>query len=412
MADSTVSAASLAHSLNRNPPRAQYWPAAFLPPTPTKDSELAPVAPVAPPAADSKKTCDISNLMSPPEPTPLESFRQVDMDARQATSKAEFEKRAVPDPPLSPPVSPYSMSASIPVPDPVIYRDTAASPPPLFNTAATATATAVDVTTTAIISQHIATRPQSMFRKTTPPKPEDYELAIYFKSSVYKMFNDDPRGYFLKERQLLRESRQNNSITVRPLSKPKLQPIFPASRPSQSKPQTLKTASGRVQKSRSPKLNKAIVPRTIRATPATMHQADRTDGTPEPRPRPVAPNREDKDFGALPDYCPPIHTIDNRPNCLKVEWKGNPLDLSNDPHRHLLHAEEVKLAASLRLDCATYLTSKRRIFIRRRECFRIAKEFRKTDAQQACKIDVNKASKLWTAYDRVGWFKKEWLRMD
>jgi hypothetical protein len=38
---------------------------------------------------------------------------------------------------------------------------------------------------------------------------------------------------------------------------------------------------------------------------------------------------------------------------------------------------------------------------------RIGKEFRKTDAQQACKIDVNKASKLWTAYDRVGWFDSE-----
>jgi len=40
---------------------------------------------------------------------------------------------------------------------------------------------------------------------------------------------------------------------------------------------------------------------------------------------------------------------------------------------------------------------------------RIGKEFRKTDAQQACKIDVNKASKLWTAFDKVGWFKKDFF---
>ena len=31
-------------------------------------------------------------------------------------------------------------------------------------------------------------------------------------------------------------------------------------------------------------------------------------------------------------------------------------------------------------------------------------EFRKTDSQKACKIDVNKASKLWSAYEKIGWF--------
>jgi hypothetical protein len=117
----------------------------------------------------------------------------------------------------------------------------------------------------------------------------------------------------------------------------------------------------------------------------------------------VAPNREDKDFDSLPDYTPSILTLPNTPGCLKVDWKGNPLDLSKDPNRALLHDEELSLAAALRLDCATYLTSKRRIFMRRIECAKIGKEFRKTDAQQACKIDVNKASKLWTAYERVGW---------
>ncbi|KAF5016863.1 hypothetical protein F66182_11323 [Fusarium sp. NRRL 66182] len=83
------------------------------------------------------------------------------------------------------------------------------------------------------------------------------------------------------------------------------------------------------------------------------------------------------------------------------------LDLSNDPDRNLLDPAEVNLAATLRLSCATYLCSKRRIFEARVKALSIGKEFRKTDAQQACKIDVNKASKLWTAYDRVGWFKPE-----
>jgi hypothetical protein len=95
---------------------------------------------------------------------------------------------------------------------------------------------------------------------------------------------------------------------------------------------------------------------------------------------------------------------------LKVDWKGQVLDLSYDPHRHWLHEAEVKLAASLRLSCATYLCSKRRIFQARLDAMRIGKEFRKTDAQQACKIDVNKASKLWTAYDKVGWFNPSFFR--
>jgi hypothetical protein len=119
--------------------------------------------------------------------------------------------------------------------------------------------------------------------------------------------------------------------------------------------------------------------------------------------------REDKDFSSLPDYCPPLESLPNKPNSLKVDWKGAPIDLRHDPHYHLLHPDEVALAANLRLDCATYLTSKRRIFIKRIEAYKIGKEFRKTDAQQACKIDVNKASKLWQAFDKVGWLQAIWI---
>ena len=75
----------------------------------------------------------------------------------------------------------------------------------------------------------------------------------------------------------------------------------------------------------------------------------------------------------------------------------------------MLHEAEINLASTLRLTCATYLCSKRRIFEGRLRAFKNKKEFRKTDAQQACKIDVNKASKLWTAYDKVGWFNKTFL---
>lgn len=119
--------------------------------------------------------------------------------------------------------------------------------------------------------------------------------------------------------------------------------------------------------------------------------------------------REDTDFGSILDMCPPLSTL-NENSKFRVEWKGTPLDLSNDPHRHLLHSAEIHLASVLRLSCASYLTSKRRIFRDKIERAKAGMEFRKTDSQKACKIDVNKASKLWSAYDKIGWFDPKFIR--
>lgn len=124
-------------------------------------------------------------------------------------------------------------------------------------------------------------------------------------------------------------------------------------------------------------------------------------------PRALGTNRDDTDYNSLEDFSPPLETLGGNAKALKADWKGQMLDLSSDPDRHLLSAAELNLAATLRLSCATYLCSKRRIFEARVRALKVGKEFRKTDAQQACKIDVNKASKLWTAYERVGWFKPE-----
>ncbi|KIV98643.1 uncharacterized protein PV09_09587 [Verruconis gallopava] len=125
---------------------------------------------------------------------------------------------------------------------------------------------------------------------------------------------------------------------------------------------------------------------------------------------PKAPsNRDDVDFNSIQDFCPPTDNLGHNAKALKADWKGAMLDLSHDPDRHLLHEAEVNLAATLRLSCATYLTSKRRIFVARVQCMQKGKEFRKTDAQQACKIDVNKASKLWTAFEKVGWFDDKYF---
>lgn len=354
-----------------------------------------------------KRPFDISNLMSPPGPAPYETFnhRVAAMTASKPMSAAT--RQLGPNPPISPPISPYTRvrnsitmdpRLSISDNDPILYPapETAASPPsePLF-VPSVPSAEPLDV----LVDNHIASRPQSA---TSPPKKEDYKLLLFFKSEVMKMWQKDPQDWLRKERQYMRA--EKNHSKVRPVVN-KLPTILPAAQPPAPapKPQVARTSStGRIQK---PRVTKAPAqnPRPIRATPMHSRQTARVSATPEPRVRTVAPNREDKDFDSLPDFTPSILTLPNSPGCLKVDWKGNPLDLSKDPNRALLHDEELSLAAALRLDCATYLTSKRRIFMRRIDCAKIGKEFRKTDAQQACKIDVNKASKLWTAYERVGW---------
>jgi hypothetical protein len=362
-----------------------------------------------------QKPCDISNLMSPPEPAPLELFRPTGLGSGKPASAPESR---VPHQPLSPPVSPFSQTANTisPAPalnlggskDPILYpageSSASAATAPLF-TPTPASVENFRATTERLVSEHIASRPVGLFRGSTPPKPEDYELALYFKSNCFRMFQDNPKEWLRKERELLRADRKHTALSFQPTRLPH---ILPASRPAVLGPQTTKAPMVRVQKLKSPKV-KAQNPRPIRATPAPSRETIRV-GTPEPRVRTVAPNREDKDFAALEDLSPPLNTLPAKPNSLKVDWKGNALDLSNDPNRHLLHPDELILASNLRLDCATYLTSKRRIFLRRLECARIGKEFRKTDAQQACKIDVNKASKLWQAYERVGWLDIEWMR--
>ncbi|KAK4442573.1 SWIRM domain-containing protein FUN19 [Podospora aff. communis PSN243] len=389
----------------------------FLPPTPTRDvQDMRPESNAPAAAVDAKKPCDISNLMSPPEQVPYESFRHFELGTKSQRqgSVIEVRRQAPLSPPFSPPRSSWAVAGGPPPPtstglqDPILFplADNAGSPPagPLFNQTEEASAAARQ-----LVDEHIASRSSSLFREATPPRREDYELALYFKSSCLKMFTENRKAYFLKERELRQADRKNMAM-ARPMVK--LPPILPASRPALPKPQIPRSTVARIQKPKSPTKMKAPGPRPIRATPTTVRQTIRVSATPEPRVRTVAPNREDKDFLALEDYCPPLSSLPNKANSLKVDWKGNALDLSKDPHAHLLHPDELSLAAGLRLDCATYLTSKRRIFIRRLECAKQfpPKEFRKTDAQQACKIDVNKASKLWVAYDKVGWLDSKWIQ--
>lgn len=107
----------------------------------------------------------------------------------------------------------------------------------------------------------------------------------------------------------------------------------------------------------------------------------------------------------LPDYSPSWDTLPttNTNKSMKVEWKGSIMDLSNDMLRDKLHPAELYVAQILRLPCSLYLDSKRRLFMSKVERMRQGLPFRRTDAQKACHIDVNKASRLYSAYEKVGW---------
>lgn len=106
----------------------------------------------------------------------------------------------------------------------------------------------------------------------------------------------------------------------------------------------------------------------------------------------------------LPDYAPSVNTLpSDNVKCLKIEWRGSPMDLSHDPLKNRLHPAELILAQVLRLPCDLYLDSKRRFFLEKVCRLRRGLAFRRTDAQKACRIDVNKASRLFAAFEKVGW---------
>ncbi|TQV90768.1 SWIRM domain-containing protein [Cordyceps javanica] len=387
-----------------------------------------PIAPMAPPPAPPKDHAKLntttSSLMSPPEPI-LDSFNHnhhgvnVPNAANVLGATASGKASSSPNPLLmSPPVSPYSKpiqpASNAPatppnqlVKDPVLYpadESSPSSPPqqPLF--------AQTDITHgQPTIDNHLRTRPAGIFNHVSPPGIEEYELtlqfSLQFRTQLMKLVSKDPRAWLRRQREQL--VADNKAIAQR------YHPILPATR-TVFAPKPARMRTDRVSKpqpaARPARNSLSSASPGVGGAASVARPAKRTSATPEPSRRIVAPNREDKDFDALPDYCPPIDSLPARANSLKVDWKGQPIDLSGDPHARLLHPDEVLLAGNLRLDCATYLTSKRRIFDRRLQCLRTGKEFRKTDAQQACKIDVNKASKLWTAFDKVGWLDSHWVR--
>jgi len=302
----------------------------------------------------------------------------------------------------SPPISPYDRNSQkenmecsgegdVRDPQLFVHASPIAADEPLFPRA-----DSVDRDAQNVISQHMNS--EEYFALKAKPEREEYELTVSFVSNVFQSYQKNPLAWFNQERRYDQQYGKPSGVQKRPA----LKKLAPA--PSSGQ---------RIKKVAVPRVPR--VPRAPKRTPQTrVYDSFDTVQMPasvSPRPPRPAANRDDTDYNALPDYSPPLDTLPKgNSKILKAEWKGQMLDLSNDVDRHLLHEAELNLASTLRLSCATYLCSKRRIFQARIEALRKKKEFRKTDAQQACKIDDNKASKLWQAYEKVGWFKPEYFR--
>jgi hypothetical protein len=156
---------------------------------------------------------------------------------------------------------------------------------------------------------------------------------------------------------------------------------------------------------------------------------------PRPAPKVVDPNappkvskgqRTDAEFEealaltASPIYYPPNDNLDTLgPNAMKVEWKSGKKIYSSSEFTRFqglkdvkFHAKEIDLAGTINMvHLAQYEESKRLIFKFWFERKSLGLSFTKTHAQQAAHVDVNKASALWTAFDKAGWFTDEAFRL-
>ncbi|CAO3652304.1 unnamed protein product [Cunninghamella blakesleeana] len=112
---------------------------------------------------------------------------------------------------------------------------------------------------------------------------------------------------------------------------------------------------------------------------------------------------QDKDIYDV-SWMPLWKDFDHRPH-IRVVWKGSPLMIHQLPYYHELHTNECSIASTLRLSPEQYLKCKRALILTAQVFYQHGLPFRKSDAQKVCRIDVNKTSCLWNAFNRLGWFQ-------
>jgi len=356
----------------------------------------------------------IGNLLSPPDPV-VDSFSRVHSEPERATKFPPFRT-------LSPPVSPQQIRQPSPTPS---VRHWPPQDPPLFPSAAPSE---TGHSQKPLFDSE--SRPSTAV-KVSPP-PATYRIALDWPRREVELYGMNGWTRRRKEetkrlQELLQTTRKHESQYL-----PKPSPSVANDLDDFSQSQLRKlNRSGGITKTRllprpvaKPKAAKNTSPtktepssRSARRTPQ-HHALDSFDSrkTPDAQPKHkrAAPSKQkpDTDYSKwrdIEDFCPPLSSLDSAPKPLKAFWNKSPKDISMEPDYDQLDPREAEAASELRLFPQQYLAEKRRLFKAKYEAVMQQKHFNKTSAQMAMGIDVNKASKMWEMFDRVGWLDDHWF---
>lgn len=386
-------------------------------------------------ASSANKVPVASLLISPPEQTPYESFDQGHPASMNTISMMPLMKKPQGHPaqqPPSPPISPLKKASNqiqttttgSNVKDPILYPEELASPvQPLFHSRRPSNVEAIDIT------RHMnARRLKPLKHGVKIPDRLDYEDFAYVVAAwngAYQRLRTDAERAAYQQAELAQIRLDDRArLAARDENKPAKKYPTITHKPLKAKPErasiTVKdvvaSATGPRNSNKVTKSGRQTAKPRAKASPAAEEKKSKTTKT----------QTVDIDYDHIPNYCPPVSILDMKK--MSIQSVNNPRPFEdNELHLlPLLHPQERELARNLRIGPATYLTTKRRIFVDRLYFYHFEKEvreeqeadgvrdklfvkdFKKTHAQYAGKIDVNKSSKLHEAFDSVGWFDRKW----
>ncbi|KAH0541866.1 hypothetical protein FGG08_003671 [Glutinoglossum americanum] len=378
------------------PPKEELYDSFSFPPRPNKPtSSIAPDNTLAPMLGLQAQQVQTMNLPSPPI-SPWNTITREEGSGINTVCSPLMSDSGIRDPPLfSRSNSETGISADEPLfPPSESHKPTVTAAPAGALPSVQVGEKEID----AAVEQHIAAAP----KPAVQPTKDEYVAwlqGVQILQGVREHYNRDPRRW-LKQEQHFFYTRYGKG-----------NPVNGVQKSGQASPhRRIAPAPATVSKISSPlgrNPRKPRPPRTPKASPRS-NVYDSFDMSESPRLSTAAAAANKMDYESLPDYSPPLSTLPDNSKCLKPELRGSlansgPLDLSHDPLASMLHPAELNLASALRLPCATYLRVKRLIFRELVKFARIGVEFKKTHCQQTCGIDVNKASSIWKAYNKVGW---------
>ena len=374
------------------------------------------------PLASSLKVLQPSSSLSPSPHTPTSTHTSIMSRPNQLPSPPPHHladtvspdyiasAKLRPNAPHTPPESPQAAQAALNLPDPALYSHHVSSSP-LFSPHDSPPTTSC-APAPAFLEPAAPTSPNILPYPACLAIHSPADALHYWHTRVDELTH---LNHLRARNQLPLPSRQLSTRRLDDLSRRQLSRL--------SKPRS--AALGPPGSPKSPLGSKplfssklALVPRRNKPRPHPRAKPQPTDSTTtaaaEPKNKRAPPSKTAPDahltWRDLPDYCPPLTTLASSLAQLHVTWRGTPLDLTADPDLRHLHQQEFAVASRLRLSAAAYLTNKRKIFAARVRTLHTGgptAAFGKTAAQNACGIDVNKASQLWEAFDRVGWFGVE-----